>query len=54
LKELFLSSMVEWMAEQREGAMDQIVTKQVGVLRGQMTGETAEATRRRFKLFKRA
>jgi AAA+ superfamily predicted ATPase len=54
LKELFLSSMVQWMAEQREGAMDQIVTKQVGVLRGQMTAETAEATRRRFKLFKRA
>ena len=56
MKELFLSSTVEWMAAQREGTMDEIVKKQVGALRAQMTAVSTESTptARRFKLFKRA
>ena len=55
MKELFLSSTVEWMAAQQAGMMDEIVKKQVGVLRGQMTTSTeGSQVARRFKLFKRA
>ncbi len=36
LKELFLCSMMRWMSDQVEGAMDQTMAGQVGVLRDQM------------------
>lgn len=56
LKELFLSSMVQWMSEQREGAMDEIIKNQIGVLRSQMSDSVSDesSTHRLFKLFKRA
>lgn len=36
LKELFLSSMMQWIAEPAEGAMDKVVIERAGALRDQM------------------
>jgi hypothetical protein len=45
VKELFVSSMVRWMATKAEGAMKRILGEQLELLRAQMTSEpAAEAT----------
>lgn len=36
LKELFLSSMMRWIAKPEQGTMEQVMTGQVNVLRDQM------------------
>jgi AAA+ superfamily predicted ATPase len=57
LKELLVSSMVQWMSDQRINSMDEVVLKQVSALRNQMTATTSvspPATVRRFSLLKRA
>ncbi len=44
-KELFLSSMMRWIAHPQHGSMDQVLTSQVDVLREQMVStatQTAE------------
>ena len=40
MKELLLSSMVQWMSEQQATALDKILQQQVVVLRGQMTNSS--------------
>ncbi|MEW6208412.1 MAG: ATP-binding protein [Acidobacteriota bacterium] len=42
LKELFLSSMMEWMEEMKSGGMDEIMSSRAAVLRGQMTAALSE------------
>ncbi|MBV9230201.1 MAG: ATP-binding protein [Chloroflexi bacterium] len=43
LKELFLSSMMRWIAKPEQGTMEQVMTGQVSVLREQMISATAHA-----------
>ena len=57
LKELLLSSMVQWISDRQTISMDKILPKQVEVLRGQMSGssdtnDTAKSSR--FRFFTRA
>lgn len=57
LKELVLSSMVQWMSDQCSIPMDEIISRQVKLLRSQMkpsVGVNDSSTSTRFKLFKRA
>jgi AAA+ superfamily predicted ATPase len=56
LKELLLSSMIQWMSANRSISMDNVIAKQIDVLRGQMTSNKTESTEskvRRFSLLKR-
>jgi len=39
LKELFLSSMMRWIAKPEQGTIEQVMTGQVNVLREQMVGD---------------
>ena len=43
LKELFLSSMMRWIATSKQETMEQVMTGQVGVLREQMVSASALA-----------
>jgi hypothetical protein len=43
LKELFLSSMMRWIAKPQQGSMEQIMTSQVEVLREQMLSPATQA-----------
>ncbi len=43
IKELFLSSMMHWIAHPQQGSMDQVLTSQVNVLREQMMSTTTQA-----------
>jgi AAA+ superfamily predicted ATPase len=54
LKELLLSSMVQWVSNNRAESMDTVILKQVEALRSQMSGGqgNTENTVRRFRLFK--
>jgi AAA+ superfamily predicted ATPase len=57
LKELLLSSMVQWMTNQGTTSMDEIMCKQVESLRNQMSSSEVRneyRTLRRFALFERA
>lgn len=42
LKELFLSSMMEWMDGMKSGSMDEVIASRTAVLRGQMAAALAE------------
>jgi AAA+ superfamily predicted ATPase len=53
LKELLLSSMVQWVSNERQTTMDAVVEKQAVALRAQM-GAPPEKADRRFKFLSRA
>lgn len=47
LKELFLSSMMQWMAESGRGRMDAVMLNRVTVLRDQMNGADGKKRKKR-------
>ena len=56
LKELILSSVVQWISNDRSMSMDEIVLDQVGALRRQVDGNggVKSSNSSRFRLLKRA